>query len=202
MPHDDSFYIDYTNRLWDRWNREKAFYDSAPEFASLSATLGRSTSQNICTSGLTFSSAVSMPGTPGLESVPFGISNGRLLRRRLLRGKQLRKLVGSVQPPRRTVVTFLARHFRTSGRLGTGGYFDRLGPTGSSSWRSVVVTPSPPRTTPVIASTRFLLIGQVSLLVPRLRTPYQPAALTSLGDPAAPSPLTTPIWTGHGSCLP
>ena len=155
---------------------------------------------------ITFSSAVSMRGTPGLESVTFGISNGRLLRRRVLRGKQrnkqLRKLVGSVQPPRRTVVTFLARHFRTSGRLGTGGYLDRLGPTGSSSWRSVVVTPSPPRTTPVIASTRFLLIGQVSLLVPRLRTPYQPAALRSLGDPAAPSPLTKPIWTGHGSYLP
>jgi hypothetical protein len=66
---------------------------------------------------ITFSSAVSMPGSPGLESVTFGISNGRLLRRRLLRGKQaskqLRKLVGSVQPPRRTVVTFLTRHFRT-----------------------------------------------------------------------------------------
>ena len=45
MPHDDSFYIDYTNRLWDRRNREEAFYDSAPEFASLSATLGRSTSR-------------------------------------------------------------------------------------------------------------------------------------------------------------
>jgi hypothetical protein len=153
-----------------------------------------------------FSSAVSLPGTSGLESVTFGNSNGRLLRRRLLRGKQLgkqlSKLVGSVQSPRRTVVTFLARHFRTSRRLGTGGYFDRLGPTGSSSWRSVVVTPSPPRTTPVIASTRFLLIGQVSLLVPRLQTPYQPAALRSLGDSAAPSPLTKPIWTGHGSYLP
>jgi hypothetical protein len=152
-----------------------------------------------------FSSAVSLPGTSGLESVTFGNSNGRLLRRRLLRGKQLgkqlSKLVGSVQSPRRTVVTFLARHFRTSRRLGTGGYFDRLGPNGSSLWRSVVVTLIPSQTTPLIASTRFLLSGQVSLLVSRLRTPYQHATLRSLG-PAAPSPLTKPIRTGHGSCLP
>ena len=33
MPKDDSFYIDYTNRLWARWERENelVFYDSEEE---------------------------------------------------------------------------------------------------------------------------------------------------------------------------
>ena len=44
MPHDDSFYIDYTNRLWDRWNREDAFYDSM-EANSFAAALRRPTSR-------------------------------------------------------------------------------------------------------------------------------------------------------------
>ena len=44
MPHDDSFYIDYTNRHWDRWNREDAFYDSM-EANSFAAALRRPTSR-------------------------------------------------------------------------------------------------------------------------------------------------------------
>ena len=33
MPKDDSFYIDYTNRVWARWERENelAFYDPEEE---------------------------------------------------------------------------------------------------------------------------------------------------------------------------
>ncbi len=45
MPHDDSFYIDYTNRLWDRWNREETFYDSVIEVNSFAASLRRSISR-------------------------------------------------------------------------------------------------------------------------------------------------------------
>ena len=44
MPYDDSFYIDYTNRQWDHWNREAAFYDST-EADSSAAALRRLTSR-------------------------------------------------------------------------------------------------------------------------------------------------------------
>ena len=44
MPYDDSFYIDYTNRRWDHWNREAAFYDST-EADSFAAALRRLTSR-------------------------------------------------------------------------------------------------------------------------------------------------------------
>ena len=44
MPYDDSFYIDYTNRQWDHWNREAAFYDSM-EADSFAAALRRLTSR-------------------------------------------------------------------------------------------------------------------------------------------------------------
>ena len=47
MPYEDSFYIDYTNRQWNRLNREAAFYE--PRGAdSLAAALGRQTSRTAC----------------------------------------------------------------------------------------------------------------------------------------------------------
>jgi hypothetical protein len=46
MPYEDSFYIDYTNRQWDRLNRESAFYDM--EADSLAAALRRQTSRTAC----------------------------------------------------------------------------------------------------------------------------------------------------------
>ena len=45
MPHDDSFYMYQHNRLWNRWDREAAFYDSAAEANPFAAALRRSTSR-------------------------------------------------------------------------------------------------------------------------------------------------------------
>jgi hypothetical protein len=47
MPYEDSFYIDYTNRQWDRLNREAAFYESRGA-DSLAAALRRQTSRTAC----------------------------------------------------------------------------------------------------------------------------------------------------------
>ena len=47
MPYEDSFYIDYTNRQWNRLNREAAFYESRGA-DSLAAALRRQTSRTAC----------------------------------------------------------------------------------------------------------------------------------------------------------
>ena len=48
MPYEDSFYIDYTNRQWDRLNREAAAFYESRGADSLAAALGRQTSRTAC----------------------------------------------------------------------------------------------------------------------------------------------------------